>query len=255
MKPEGPIGQRFIRHDVVESTQTLARQALDRGEAEGTVILADVQTQGRGRLGRLWQAPAGSSLLLSILLKPPPVCDRPVVLTLLGAVAVCETIFAAARRQATLKWPNDVLIAGRKVCGVLVERSPRGTVMGLGLNVSTPAAFFEEQGLTGAGSLALFTDQPLDREAVLRDLLDHLNATYADACRGNMADLEARWRFHSALLGRAVKVQTPTQALQGRLLNLSFDHLVLQPPEGGPIRILPEAVLQLGATDAAESSA
>lgn len=241
------IGHRVIHLEQVTSTQERAWQEIDHPRAAGTVIRADVQTHGRGRHGRLWLSPSGQCLMFSVILKPPAALDRPVVLTLLGAVAICEAVFIRTQLQTTIKWPNDIFIRGRKIAGLLVERSPRGTVIGMGLNVSIPAAYFDEHALHQAGSLAMFTEQPVDADALFTQLLQSINDTYADVVQGNVADLEARWRFHSALLGRAVVVQTMQQSWQGRLVELSLQEVVLQLADGSIQRLAPEAILQMQA--------
>src|SRR5262249_53884543 len=141
--------------DRLASTSELAaRLALD-AKNDGLVILAEEQTAGRGQHGRVWLSPPGTSVLASVLLFPPPELRRPAVLTAWPAVSVCETIPVLTGLQAQIKWPNDVLIRGKKVCGILIEQG-KGTVVGIGLNVNQTAEHFEEAGLPLAGSLAMF---------------------------------------------------------------------------------------------------
>jgi BirA family biotin operon repressor/biotin-[acetyl-CoA-carboxylase] ligase len=240
------IGGRLLRLAEVDSTNTVAAGYADDPANDGLAVWAEVQTAGRGSQGRSWQSPPDWGVWLSVLLFPPPDLRRPVYLTILAAVAVCETVYDCARLQTTIKWPNDVLIRGRKVCGILVEQG-RAAVVGIGLNVNTPAEAFAAAGLDQAGSLALFTGAPLDREAVVATLLGHLDGYYAALRNGEPGDLEARWRFHSALLGRAVTLQTATQRHSGRLLDLSFDGIVLE-GEGGVVhRLVPEEIRSLAA--------
>jgi BirA family biotin operon repressor/biotin-[acetyl-CoA-carboxylase] ligase len=222
------IGGRLLRLAEVDSTNTVAAGYADDPANDGLAVWAEVQTAGRGSQGRSWQSPPDWGVWLSVLLFPPPDLRRPVYLTILAAVAVCETVYDCARLQTTIKWPNDVLIRGRKVCGILVEQG-RAAVVGIGLNVNTPAEAFAAAGLDQAGSLALFTGY------------------YAALRNGEPGDLEARWRFHSALLGRAVTLQTATQRHSGRLLDLSFDGIVLE-GEGGVVhRLVPEEIRSLAA--------
>src|SRR5262245_1906379 len=111
------IGRRLLFLEQVESTNTVAAAHANDAANDGLVVVANEQTAGRGRHGRPWLSRPGEGLLLSVLLFPPEHLRRPVLLTALAAVAVCETIDAAAGLQPTIKWPNDVLIRGRKVCG------------------------------------------------------------------------------------------------------------------------------------------
>ena len=243
------LGHRIIRFERVDSTQRVAGQFVDDLEQHGLVVRAEEQTEGRGRRGAVWLAPPGGCLMFSVLLFPPAAVRRPAVLTMLAAVSVCETVLEHASLQATIKWPNDVLVNGRKVCGILTEASGAAVVMGIGLNVNITRSYFELAGLGGAGSLLIATGRPLDLEAVFRTLLNHLDAGYAALCRGETADLEARWRHYSALVGRQVEVVTPTGSRTGRLLDLSLDYLSVEEAGGAVNRVTPEAVLDLRAID------
>src|ERR1051325_116022 len=116
------LGQRVHVHDALDSTNTLALSFADDPTQHGLAILTRAQTAGRGQYGRSWQAPPGSSVLMTLLLFPPPPLRRPALLTAWAAVSVCETIRSFTNLHAKIKWPNDVLIAGKKVCGILIEQ-------------------------------------------------------------------------------------------------------------------------------------
>src|SRR6516225_4772837 len=125
--PSQHIGRRVQVFDQLDSTSTRAAQLADDPHHHGTVILAGEQTAGRGQHGRGWQAPPGRAVLMSVLLFPPPSLRRPALLTAWAAVSVCETIREATSLQAKIKWPNDVLLQGRKVCGILIESKSRNS--------------------------------------------------------------------------------------------------------------------------------
>ncbi len=144
----------------LDSTNTLALSLSGDPSQHGLVLLAEEQSAGRGQYGRSWQAPLRSSVLMSLLLFPPPALRRPALLVAWAAVSVCELVQAATGLAATIKWPNDVLIHGKKVCGILIEQRnsgnpvlPLATVVGLGLNVTQPAEAFAAANLPDAGSL------------------------------------------------------------------------------------------------------
>src|SRR6185437_3830883 len=126
------IGRRVLVFDEVDSTNTVAA-GLD--VAEGTVVLAKNQTEGRGRFGRVWRSRPGAALLLSVRLRPPAELRRPSVLTAWAAVGVGDAIAALTGRTARIKWPNDLLIDERKVCGILIEQGAT-TIIGIGLNLN-----------------------------------------------------------------------------------------------------------------------
>ena len=117
------LGRRVLVYDCLESTNTLAATLADDRANDGVVILAEEQRAGRGQQGRSWHCPAGAGVLVSVLLFPPTALRRPALLTAWAAVSVCETIRLGTGVQARIKWPNDVLLRGRKVCGILIEQS------------------------------------------------------------------------------------------------------------------------------------
>jgi BirA family biotin operon repressor/biotin-[acetyl-CoA-carboxylase] ligase len=243
------IGRRVLHFDQVDSTNSVAAAHAADPANEGLVVLADAQTAGRGRLGRSWTSPARDGILLSVLLFPPEPLRRPALLTILAAVSVCEAIFETTRLQSTIKWPNDVYVQGKKVCGILVEHS-RGpssqaaTIVGIGLNVNTPLEVFGAAGLDQAGSLRTFTGQALDRRRIVQTLVRLLDEGFGELSAGRAADLEARWRFHSALLGRQVSLESRGRQSSGRLLELGFEGVILA-SDSGELCFLPEEIDRL----------
>ena len=155
------IGRRVLVYDEVDSTNSVAAQLADDAANDGLVVLAARQTAGRGQHGRSWQCQPGDGVLLSVLLYPPPTLRKPAVLTAWAAVSVCKTVRRLTGQQARIKWPNDVLVRGRKVCGILIEQG-RGAVAGVGLNIRQTPEQFAAAGLANAASLASFTDSDLD---------------------------------------------------------------------------------------------
>jgi BirA family biotin operon repressor/biotin-[acetyl-CoA-carboxylase] ligase len=119
------IGRRVLVYNQLDSTNTRAAQFAEDGGNHGLVVVAEEQSAGRGQHGRTWQAPSGRAVLMSVLLFPPPALRRPVLLTAWAAVSVCETIRQATGIQAKIKWPNDVLLRGKKACGILIESKTR----------------------------------------------------------------------------------------------------------------------------------
>jgi BirA family transcriptional regulator, biotin operon repressor / biotin---[acetyl-CoA-carboxylase] ligase len=183
-------------------------------------------------------------VLLSVLLFPPPELSRPAILTAWAAVSVCETILELTGLEARIKWPNDVLIGGRKVCGILIEQR-RGTVAGIGLNINQTAEMFAAVGLTEATSLAVVTGEQRDSRAVARRLLHHLDEQYDSLCAGDLATLEACWKRRLGLLGQEVVAECAGALHRGRLRDLTWDGVELARPDGTSERLLPETVARL----------
>jgi BirA family biotin operon repressor/biotin-[acetyl-CoA-carboxylase] ligase len=241
------IGRRVAVWSRVSSTNDLAASAGGSASNDGLVVLADEQTAGRGRRGRSWTAPPRSSILMSVVLFPPAHLVPPVPetafgcgwLTVMGAVATADVVSAWTGRDATIKWPNDVRLGGRKIAGILVERAARavrppiprelactegagcGVVIGIGLNVNVDREAFPPELRAQATSLQIERDgEPVDRSELARDLIRRLDAWY-DASRSHGAEsLNAPWRARSEHLGRITQLATPAGTLEGRLVDL-----------------------------------
>jgi BirA family biotin operon repressor/biotin-[acetyl-CoA-carboxylase] ligase len=168
----GRFGRPYTFVERAASTQRL----LD-GAPEGAVAATDEQTEGRGRLGRTWQAPAGTSLLFSIVLVPPVAPERMPELSLVAGTAVAEAIEAETGLRPTIKHPNDVLIEGRKVAGILAEASEGRVVLGVGVNVSQTAAQLPQGVQTPATSLSL-EGASVGRVELLAAILERLEEHY-----------------------------------------------------------------------------
>jgi BirA family transcriptional regulator, biotin operon repressor / biotin---[acetyl-CoA-carboxylase] ligase len=171
---KGPLGGPLVHLSVVGSTNDHARRLALAGAPHGTVVLAEQQTAGRGRQGRVWSAPTGRALTLSVLVRLPAAALEPLPLAV--ALAVCEACEAVAPVACRIKWPNDVWIDGRKVAGVLIEGRPLDgwAVIGIGLNVNTSEDEFPEELRGSAVSLRIAAGRPIDRDEALDELLARL---------------------------------------------------------------------------------
>lgn len=181
------------------STQDLARAAAARGAGEGWTVVTDVQHEGRGRLGRSWVAPPETALLFSTILRPP--LDVLPLLPLLAALAVAGGIEVTTGAVPDLKWPNDVLLNGKKLAGILLER-PAGpdVVLGVGLNVNQSRGDLPD----GGTSLAIELGHELEREALLAAILNDLGNAYERADREGVGWIVPGWRSRSSMLGDTV---------------------------------------------------
>jgi BirA family biotin operon repressor/biotin-[acetyl-CoA-carboxylase] ligase len=170
----GRFGHEYRYAEICPSTQRLVQP----GDAEGTVALAEEQTEGRGRLGRRWLAPARTSILCSVLLRPPVAPGRLPELTLVAAEACAQAIAAQTRLEARVKEPNDVLVDGRKVAGILGEAREGHVVLGIGINVNVPAAELPERPEIPATSLLEEAGRPVERAPLLAEVLVQLESHY-----------------------------------------------------------------------------
>ena len=185
LSPGATIGREILVFEETDSTNDLARRAGDDGIAEGLVIFAETQRAGRGTQGRKWMSPPHRGLWFSVLLRPQAVpVERWPELTFCAALAVAETAERVTAAEARIKWPNDVLLAGRKVAGILLEchhRQPPGfVVVGIGLNVLQQPDDFDPELRARAGSLAMMMPGgPPQRQHVASMILERLGAHYA----------------------------------------------------------------------------
>ncbi|MBI1831186.1 MAG: biotin--[acetyl-CoA-carboxylase] ligase [Planctomycetes bacterium] len=248
MLPTKHLGQRALIFDSLDSTNTMALALADDPSRHGLAILARRQTAGRGQYGRTWQAPPDSSVLLSLLLFPPPHLRRPALLTAWASVSVCETILEIANLQAKIRWPNDVLIQGKKVCGILIEQRtlarddfPLATVVGIGLNVSQSAEMFAHAGLPDAVSLGSAAGRDMDFEDAARNLIHQLDAHYAGLVDGDWHTLDSLWKWRLGLLGKLVAVEGVHQLYRGRLLDATLDGIDLD-VDGTLLRLAPDVI-------------
>lgn len=235
------LGRHLHCFDEVGSTNSVARDLARGGAPEGTVVLAEGQSQGRGRLGRSWVSPPGKNLYLSAVLRPRAPSEHLSQISLLAGVAVCETI--GEWHPAVIKWPNDVLIGGRKVAGILIETEGEGAsrfvVLGVGVNLNAGMDDFPPELRETAGSLRLATGAPIDRRQFVARMLDRAEAIYDRWQREGFAPIAAAWHERACLVGRPIVVEAPEGRVTGTVLGLDADGaLRLQLPSGSEQRVV-----------------
>lgn len=228
----GSVGRRILYYTSTSSTMDVARAEADADAIEGTVVLAEEQTAGRGRFGRAWVSPAGKNLYLTIILRPA--IDRLRQLGIITPLAVCLAIEETTSLTPQIKWPNDVLLSGRKVCGILIETEfsgaePRYALVGPGINVN-----FEIDPSSEIAAIATSIKQELgaeaSREAVLAAFLNHLEALYT--APDPRAVVEA-WKSRLETLGRDVTLTFRDEAFSGRAEDVDdAGNLVLRLTDG-----------------------
>jgi BirA family biotin operon repressor/biotin-[acetyl-CoA-carboxylase] ligase len=213
------FGQRVFSFAELGSTNDELRRLAREGAAEGTLVIAECQSAGRGRRGRAWHSPPGTGLWCSLLVRPPAALTPSLVPLLLGA-AIAKGIRACCGVPALLKWPNDVLIRGKKVAGILCEAGPAGLVAGFGVNVNQEA--FPPE-LPAATSILLQRGQPTERALLLRSVLEEAESLYLQACSQGPAPLLGAATPLLSTLGRQVAVQLEDRTLRGLACGLEPD--------------------------------
>ena len=231
------VGHTIEVHDSIGSTNDRARELLAEG-TDGGVVLAEVQTAGRGRRGRAWLSPEGLNLTLSVALRPMLRAADAWQLglaTALATLAACSD--AAGRSSLALKWPNDVVAGdGRKVAGLLVETMTSGerltgAVLGIGINVNWRSAEMPDEIAAGATSIADLTGREADRVTLLDRLLDSLDDEVVAVEAGDSP--LARYRAACQTIGRDVEVATPTETLRGLAVDVDESGCLVLETAGG----------------------
>jgi BirA family biotin operon repressor/biotin-[acetyl-CoA-carboxylase] ligase len=214
----GPLRRAVHFFPECRSTNEIIRNLAHTGEPEGALAVADFQSAGRGRLDRTWQAPAGSSLLFSLLLRPPIPPARALQAAMAVSLGAINGIRLACGLTARLKWPNDILINGRKAGGILCEIGLDGemldyAIVGVGLNVN-----FDPRGMAGippdATSILRELGRPQPRAALLRAILEEIEPLYRAV--GRSESLRAEWACALETLGLYVRVSLPEEEITGK---------------------------------------
>jgi BirA family biotin operon repressor/biotin-[acetyl-CoA-carboxylase] ligase len=227
----------------IDSTNALAKKLADQGAPEGTLVITEEQTAGRGRRGRTWTSPAGANLLFSVLLRPPVEGDRVFVLTMVLALAGVKALSGVAGVRAMIKWPNDLYVGTKKLAGILTEFSVRGkkidwAVLGMGMNVSwRPEA---PKGI-GAPATSLLEEagQRVSRNELLLEILTGFQTLYREVVRGNMGALYKEWNQNCLVLGKAVVIESERERIEGKALRIDEGGaLIIQDAGGNERRIL-----------------
>ncbi len=232
------VGQRVVYYPRLSSTMDVARKAALIGAAEGTIILAGEQTAGRGRLKRAWLATEGS-LTFSLILYPETRLLP--FLVMVSVLAVADVVEAQAPLKTTIKWPNDILIDGKKVCGILMENGikeggPGYAVTGIGLNVNLDTEAYPD--IAGiATSLSLAAGRRFSRADILRELCGRLEHWYQALKDG--APVFEVWRGRLTTLGQEVRVRAGAEVFQGVAEDVASDGALLLRQADGRLLKMP----------------
>ena len=226
------LGCRIVYEREVDSTNRLARDLAIAGAAEGTIVVAETQTAGRGRMGRSWFSPAGEGIYLSLVLRPRFQPSEAPKTTLLAGVALAEALIPVVPTPVRIKWPNDVLAGGKKVAGILVEAAVEidaidYLIIGVGINANTPRRNFPAELRERATSLSVEAGRPVSRVEILAGFLERFERHYdRSACEG-FGPVIRRWRELSDMAGRRVRVRSFDRHLEGVISGIDDDGVLL----------------------------
>ncbi|BEQ14389.1 biotin--[acetyl-CoA-carboxylase] ligase [Desulfoferula mesophila] len=235
----GSLGLPLIHFDEIDSTNLEARRQAEAGAPHGACLVAEHQSAGRGRLDRRWQAPKGSALLFSLILRPSLGLRRVFALNNLISLAVCRALQKHGGVDAAIKWPNDVYLEGKKLAGVLTEFTSRAeaveyAVVGVGLNVNQDA-----QWLAGldqpAMSLAAATGHAWNRATLLAQILGEMSALHEEFMAGGGEELAREYARRSLILGLEVTVREGQAVRRGKAVGFAPEGALLLEEEGGKV--------------------
>lgn len=246
------IGHRVHIFEEVTSTSDMAAQLADKGAQEGEVVVAERQSRGRGRLGRSWHSMEGRGIWASIILKPPIVPIEAPRVTFLTAVAIAHLIKARIGLEAFIKWPNDIYIGQKKVCGILNEMVAeqdrvKFLIVGLGLNVNHQEGDFPPSLASVATSLRIEAQRPFRRSELLIELLKGMNDEYELFLKKGFEAIREQWKRLCSTIGRRVKaILSEDVTIEGVAVGIDqYGSLLIKTPEGQEVPVLFGDVIHL----------
>ncbi|MCM8813927.1 MAG: biotin--[acetyl-CoA-carboxylase] ligase [Candidatus Omnitrophica bacterium] len=213
--PTASFGQSIVSFEKISSTNTAAYTLAEQGLPEGTLVVAERQTAGRGRLGRAWASPPGG-IYASLIIRPDIGPELSPFLTLLTACAVTQAVRGYSGIRVDIKWPNDIYYQTSKIGGILTEMNAEMdcvhfVIIGFGLNVNSSAAGLP----AGAGSLSDIAGKKINRVGLLQEILVHLESLYGEFRQERHTSILGRWREYSCTLGRRVRVAAHHEVIEG----------------------------------------
>lgn len=240
----GTIGWRIHYFKEVSSTQDHAAQLARQGTPQGTVVIAEEQTKGRGRMGRSWHSPAGLNLYMTIVLRPSiPIVEVP-RLSLVAGIGLAEAVSQFAPGIVALKWPNDLWLRERKAAGIIAEAiTDRNNqldcvLLGIGVNVNLKPSEIPQELRSKATSIRIETGTSVSRLGLAVALFDRLQIRYREMEQGGFGALREAWESYSALAHRTVTVVDGSTRIVGRVCGIDSDGALLLETPSGRLRIL-----------------
>lgn len=229
-------GKTCLCYDILDSTQNAGKELAGKQPVHGALIVADTQTAGKGRRGRVWQSPKGTTISMSLCLEPKLPTDRVAGLTLVMALAVTEAILELTGIEPQIKWPNDIVLNGKKICGILTEmffqKDSYVVIIGAGINVNTDR--FPEEIAEIASSLKIETEKEISREALIASVMKYFETFYEQYVQTEDLSL-LKERYESVLVnrGREVRVLDPQRPYRGIAKGITSDgNLIVVCPDG-----------------------
>ena len=234
------MGKHIVHYDEVSSTQDIAAELARGGAAEGTLVIAEMQTKGRGRKGRSWVSLPEGGIYLSLILRPNLMPSQIVQIPLIAGVALTKAIKESVPLQPMIKWPNDIIIGKKKVGGILTEMSceidgVNYVVLGIGLNVNIPASLLAEQTTGIATSLIDECGAYTSRAKLVQCFLSEFEIIYTKFLASGFTSVRDEWKALNNTIGSWVKVSDGGEEIEGEALDIDNDGFLLVRKESGDV--------------------
>jgi BirA family transcriptional regulator, biotin operon repressor / biotin---[acetyl-CoA-carboxylase] ligase len=237
------FGVNIVYHTALGSTNDLAKDLALQGAPDGTVVVTEEQTAGRGRRGRTWLAPSKTNLLFSILLRPALIPNRVFSLTMALALAAVEAVEEETGLPCMIKWPNDLYAGGRKLAGILTEFAGKDkhvdwVVLGLGVNVNWCPE--EEKGVSRFAATSIFseTQEKVSRNGLLVQILKQFESHHERLLSGGGDDLYRKWNEYSLVLGKEVVIESEGKRTTGRAVRIDENGALILEDEKGRVHVI-----------------
>ena len=234
------MGKDILYFKEVDSTNDVAKYLAENGAEEGTVVVAEIQNRGKGRMGKTWISPPGG-VWMSIILRPDIPTSKAPQLTLVTGVAVAETLKKELNLDVGIKWPNDILIGNKKVCGILTEVNANinkinYVIVGIGIDMNVDVPLLPPDLQEGATSLKNELDTEINGAILVQKFLLNLEKLYNQFTSGKFPDILNEWRFLSKTIGRKVEVRTRGKTIRGDAIGINKDCILILELDDGSLR-------------------
>jgi BirA family transcriptional regulator, biotin operon repressor / biotin---[acetyl-CoA-carboxylase] ligase len=236
---------KFMGKDIhyfkeVDSTNDVAKYLAENGAEEGTVVVAEIQNRGKGRRGKTWISPPGG-VWMSIILRPDIPPSKAPQLTLVTGVAVAETLKKELKLDVGIKWPNDILIGNKKVCGILTEvnasiNKVNYVIVGIGIDMNVDVPLLPPDLQKGATSLKNELDTEINGAILVQKFLLNLEKLYSQFTADKFPDILNEWRFLSKTIGSKVEVRTRGKTIRGDAVGINKDGILILELDDGSLR-------------------
>lgn len=244
------MGHYVHFEETVTSTQKIAQTLANEGAVEGTIVVAEQQTEGRGRMARQWYSPSGTGIWMSLIIRPNLPVQATPQLTLLTAVAIVQAIKEITPLEPDIKWPNDILINGKKLVGILTELQAEADqvhsiIIGIGINVNHVLTDFPEELHPIATSIHLETDEQWDRAQLIQEILLKFEALYSIYLAQGFRPIKLLWEGYAISLHKPIRARTINGSVEGNAIGIDDSGVLLIETSDGSIKQIYSADIEL----------